>query len=158
MSQTMNPTDYTETLSFDQAPTEVFNAINNVRGWWNDTAKGTFQKLDDEFETRFGDVHYSKQKLIEVVPDKKVVWLVTDSHLNFLGDKTEWTGTRVCFEISRKENKTYLQFTHVGLRPKIECYDACSTAWGQYLRYSLFYLVTTGKGQPGFPPDGPSGK
>jgi len=154
----MNATDYTETLTVDQTPAEVFTAINNVRGWWNDTAKGGFQKLNDEFETRFGDVHYSKQKLIEVVPDKKVVWLVTESELNFLKDKAEWTGTKVSFEIFRKENKTHLQFKHAGLRPKIECYDACSTAWGQYLRFSLFYLITTGKGQPGFPPVGPPGK
>jgi len=152
----MNATDYTETLSFDQTPTEVFNAVNNVRGWWNDKAKGKSQKLNDEFETRFGNVHFSNQKLIDVIPDKKVVWLVTDSDLDFLTDKSEWTGTKISFEISRKGNKTQLTFSHKGLQPKIECYDACSTAWSQYLRYSLFYLITTGKGLPGFPPTGPS--
>lgn len=149
----MNANNYTEVLSFDQTPTEVFNAVINVRGWWNDTATGNFQKLHDEFETRFGDVHYSKQKLIELVPDQKMVWLVTESNLNFLDDKTEWTGTKISFEIFRKNDKTELLFRHVGLLPTIECYDACSTAWHQYLQFSLSYLITTGKGQPGFPPD-----
>jgi len=149
----MNTTDYTEILTFNKTPMEVFDAVNNVRGWWNDQATGNFQKLHDEFETRFADVHYSKQKLIEVVPGKKVVWLVTDSNLNFLDDKVEWTGTKISFEISKKNDKTQLVFTHAGLLPAIECYDACSTAWRQYLHYSLFHLVESGKGQPGFPPN-----
>ena len=29
-------------------------------------------------------------KLIEVVPNKKVVWLVLDNHFNFTEDQSEW--------------------------------------------------------------------
>jgi uncharacterized protein YndB with AHSA1/START domain len=146
---------FTTTVTVDQSPEQVFNAINDVKAWWTKNVNGPSEKLGDEFETRFGDVHYSKQKLVEVVPNKKIVWLVVDSKLTFIEDMTEWNGTKISFDISKKGNQTQLKFTHHGLVPEFECYEGCSTAWGQYLKYSLLPLITLGKGQPGFPPEGP---
>lgn len=147
--------DYTTTILVDQSPEEVFRAINNVPAWWNDGMTGKSEKLNDEFEVRFGDMHYSKQRLTEVVPNKKVVWLVTDSSLSFLEDKTEWTGTTISFEISTENGKTKIRLTHTGLVPTVECYNACAPAWTLYMQNSLYYLITKGKGQPGFPPEHP---
>ncbi|HEY9048454.1 MAG TPA: SRPBCC domain-containing protein [Ohtaekwangia sp.] len=127
---------------------EAFACINHVSLWWTENFEGGSQKLDDEFTVRFGDVHVSTQKLIEFIPDKKVVWLVTDSRLNFIRDKKEWTNTRISFELSEIGNKTKVDFTHVGLVPNIECYDACSGAWSQYIQESLYSLMATGKGKP----------
>ena len=33
--------------------------------------------------------------------------------------------------------------------PEVECYNACSDAWGQNIKGSLFKLLTEGKGMPG---------
>lgn len=138
--------NFTLSILVDQDPKKVFDAINNVRGWWTENLEGATEKLNDTFEVRFGDVHYSRQQLVEVVPAQKVVWLVTDSRLNFLEDKTEWNNTHIRFDISKQGNKTKVLFTHQGLVPEIECYDACSNAWTGYIRHSLYQLITTGAG------------
>lgn len=148
MTTTARSESFTTSLLVDQSPSEVFKAVNNVRGWWSEHIKGDTAHAFAEFVFEVTGVHYSKQKLIEFVPDKKVVWLVTDSKLSFLKNKSEWTNTKVVFDIERKGNKTQLTFTHEGLAPTVECYSACAPAWTEYVQHSLRQLITTGKGDP----------
>ena len=144
----MKTNDYTTSFTVDQSPEEVFDAINNVRAWWSQEIDGRTDQLGTEFKFHHKDVHRSTHKITEIVPGKKVVWHVVDSQINFVKDKTEWKGTDIVFEISKKDGKTALRFTHVGLVPAIECYGDCSGAWGFYINDSLRSLITTGKGQP----------
>jgi len=143
----MRTKDYTITFAVDQSPVEVFNAINNVRGWWSEEIEGRTDKVGAEFKFHYQDLHRTTQKITELVPGKKVVWHVVESHINFVKDKAEWKDTDVVFEIARKGKKTELRFTHVGLAPTIECYGNCSSAWGFYINESLRGLITAGKGQ-----------
>ena len=144
----MKDQNYTATFTVDQTPKEVFAAITNVRGWWSGNIEGGTDKLGDEFTYRYENVHYSKQKITELIPGKKLSWLVLDSYLSFVKDKTEWNGTKVIFDITKKGDKTEVRFTHVGLVPQYECYDACTDAWSGYIKGSLRNLITKGKGQP----------
>lgn len=138
--------DFTYTITTDRSPEQVFKAVLNVRKWWvgyyDEVIRGGTEKLDDEFTFLAGDgVHYSKQRLVEVIPNKKVVWLITDSKLTFIGKTDEWVGSKVIFDISEKAGKTRLVFTHEGLTPEAECYDSCAPAWSTYLQNKLQPLI-----------------
>src|SRR5690349_10540826 len=110
----MTTTDFTTTILADQSPGEVFHAINQARSWWSEEIAGSTDKLNAEWSYHYQDVHRTKMKIVEFIPDKKVVWLVLDNHFNFTKDKSEWIGNRIVFEITEKGNQTQLQFTQVG--------------------------------------------
>jgi hypothetical protein len=134
----MKKENFVYSFKSSKTPKEIFELLPNVEQWWSgvygETIKGNSRQVNDEFIFNAGGgAHYSKQKLIELVPNKRIAWLVTDSKLNFLSDASEWTGTRICFDISAEENMTRITFTHDGLVPQVECYDACSSGWTKYL-------------------------
>jgi hypothetical protein len=142
--------NFTHTLLTEQLPQQVFQAVINVRNWWSgfysEEITGATKKPGDEFSfSAAGGAHYCKLKLVEVIPEKKVVWLVTESKLNFIENTDEWTGTKVIFEISEKDGKTQLVFTHEGLTPEVECYESCAPSWSRYLENRLLPLINTGK-------------
>ena len=143
----MKTHDFTTTFLVDQSPKEVFNAINKPQNWWPGEIEGSSAKLNDEFTYRYKEIHFSKQRVVEMIPDQKVVWLVTDSNLNFTKDINEWTGTKISFEITEKNGKTELRFSHIGLVPDIECFNDCSGAWTQIIHQSLASLITSGEGR-----------
>ncbi|MCW3466418.1 SRPBCC domain-containing protein [Chitinophaga nivalis] len=140
--------DFTTTYLVDQTPEEVFHAINNVRGWWSENIEGGTTQLHDEFTYAYQDVHICTMKLVEVVPYEKVVWEVLKNYFNFTKHANEWTGDKVSFEIFRQDDKTGIRFTHWGLVPEYECYEACFNGWSKYINNSLRNLIVTGKGEP----------
>jgi len=144
----MTSSDFTTSFVVDQKPEEVFNAINNVRGWWSESVEGNTAKLSEQFLYYYKDVHICKMKIVEFVPNKKVVWQVLENQFNFTKDKTEWNGNKIVFEITDKGNQTELCFTQIGLVPSYECYNVCHDAWTSYIQGSLKDLITTGKGKP----------
>ena len=160
----MTTTDFTMTILVDKTPTEAFHAINDVRGWWSEEIKGAADKLNDVFKYHFEDIHRCQIKVIEFIPDEKIVWLVLDNYFKpgiFSGtsdpkrinemphhDEAEWVNTKISFEITRIGNKTQIRFAHLGLVPSYECFNVCSNGWTHYIQQSLSGLISTGNGQP----------
>jgi uncharacterized protein YndB with AHSA1/START domain len=149
MNKTIDQKNKVVTISFmvDETPQQVFDAVTNVRGWWGESIQGGTRQQGDEFTYKHKDMHASRHRLTEVVPGKRVVWLTTESELNFVDDKDEWTGTTIVIGIGQKDGKTTVEFTH-DLTPALECFSDCSNAWGFYVGDSLRSLITTGKGKP----------
>ncbi len=141
-------TDFTVTMLVDRAPDEVFAAINDVRGWWSGEVEGETGRLGAQFTYRYANVHRSVQRVTELVPGRRVVWRVMDSHLDFVVNGREWTGTHIIFEIADRQGRTEVRFTHRGLHPSCECYGACSDGWERLLTRNLRGFIATGEPQP----------
>src|SRR6186997_1848376 len=97
----MNNNDFTTSILVDKSPAEVYKAINNPRAWWNEDIKGNTDHLNDDWTYNNKDTHRCKMKVIEMIPDEKIVWLVQENYFNFTKDPTEWTGNKITFEISK---------------------------------------------------------
>ena len=98
----MSDQGFTATITVDQTPKEAMEAIKNIRGWWSKQLEGSTDKLGDVFTYRYKDLHSCKMKLVEVIPQKRVAWLVEDNYFSFTKDKSEWKGTKIVFDVSPK--------------------------------------------------------
>ena len=134
----MKKENFTYSFTSSKTPEAIFILLLNIDQWWSglyqETITGKSHQLNDEFSFKAGGgAHNTTQKLVELIPNKKIVWLVTDSKLTFLKDTSEWTGTKIHFDLAKDGDKTVVTFTHEGLMPQIECYKQCSDGWKGYL-------------------------
>ncbi|UAY50893.1 SRPBCC family protein [Ferruginibacter albus] len=143
----MDNQNFSTTIVVDQSPAEVYKAVNNPRAWWSEGIEGITDQLNAEWKYQFGDNHRSKMKVIEMIPDKKVVWLIEENYFKNAKDQNEWVGNKITFDISKQGDKAQLVFTQIGLTPADDCYKACDWAWTGFVQQSLQSLITTGKGQ-----------
>ena len=146
----MKSKSYGTSIEVTADPADVFDRINAVPKWFKDKGfEGSSTKLNDEFIFCYGDgdhAHYSKQRLAEFIPAKKVVWLVTDSKINWIpNNKEEWTNTKMVFELNAKGDKTVLNFTHEGLVPELNCYPDTVLGWDMIIKDWLFNFITNSK-------------
>ena len=94
---------------------------------------------------QFGDRGFFDMKVLELAPEQRVVWQVTD------GPK-EWIGTKVIWELTPEgAGSTTIRFKHQGWREQVDFMGHCSTKWATFL-LSLKSLLETGSGRP-FPND-----
>ncbi|MEV4025133.1 SRPBCC domain-containing protein [Actinosynnema sp. NPDC050801] len=139
---------FTTTFTVEQTAAEVYDAVTDVRSWWSEDVEGTTDRPGAEFDYHYQDLHRTRIRVTEAVPGRKVSWLVLENHFSFVQDQSEWEGTTVTFDITERDGRTELRFTHHGLVPDFECFDVCANAWGFYVDSSLRGRITTGEGTP----------
>jgi hypothetical protein len=139
----MNNQDFTASFHVTEAPEAVFQTIRKVQDWWSGLFGEEIHEEQDGFTFHAGGgAHYSRQKLVEAIPGRKLLWQVTESKLSFVSDDQEWTGSKIGFELLPEGSGTKVTFTHSGLTPQLECFNECSSAWSRYLQERLLPLIT----------------
>lgn len=128
---------YQTTLTIGRPPGEVFRKLIRVADWWTKDFKSCSDALGDEFVIHHPGAHYTKQKVMEFIPSQKLIWLVTESKLDWLKNSKEWIGTRMIFELRPGE----LRFTHEGLTPEKESYERCSQGWDLVIHQYLANFI-----------------
>ncbi len=104
---------YAVAIELAKTPADVFNHLIDLRKWWPEDYEGKEIKLNTEFTLKAGDGHFSKDKVIEFEPNKKLVWVATESLRK--ADNYDWTGTKFIFELTPKGNNTEIEFTYDGV-------------------------------------------
>lgn len=135
--------NYQRTISAPVSASAAFHDINQVSGWWAKHVEGYTESLHDVFTVRFGTTWVTFE-VTDMTPYRRIEWLVTDCYLPWLTDTTEWTGTRVVFEISDGQ----VTMTHHGLVPQAECYEQCERGWNEHFGESLSRFLTGHVGMP----------
>ncbi len=138
----MNTQDYHKSITTTASAEEAFTKISSVSTWWTANIKGSAKNLNDVFTMWAGESTVVTLQVVEVVPNKKWVWLVTDCQMLWLKDTAEWKNTQIVFEISEGKQQTRIDMTHVGLAPEVECYNVCEPGWNRHLKDLATWLET----------------
>jgi len=131
---------YTTGLKIKCNEKVAFEALTTKIGdWWGDQDKPADQ-VGDVFTMSWGEPWY-QFKIVEYIPNKKVVWECIDSK-QIIGDlegvEKEWVGTQLHWTINHlNEKEIELIFKHEGLVPDFICYDFCSNTWDRFITFNL---------------------
>ena len=126
----------------DKQKLQTSSLLIDLSKWWPEEYEGERIKLHTEFIFRTGDSHYSKNKVVEFVPNEKVVWLTTESMRKT--DNYDWSGTRFIFELTSHGDHTLLKFTYDGVVLENES-DRLVEICDITIREMLYHFVTHGK-------------
>lgn len=139
--------DYRSTISAHISSEDAFNRIARVSEWWTQHVSGTAQKVGDTFKVDWGQTWVAFE-IAQSVPFERTIWRVTDCHLHWLKDKSEWKGTELVWDVKSDKGTTIVTLTHAGLTPAVECFGACEAGWNFYFGKSLAQFLTQGLGLP----------
>ncbi len=142
----MDSKNFTRSISVSIPVDEAIKKINKVPEWWGIKFYGESEEQGNNFEVKMGGESFFNFTVEELIPNKKIVWLVTDCNMPWYTDKNEWSNTKLIFDLKESDGVTTINFTHEGLTPNIECYKDCEPGWNHWITRSLFSYLTTGKG------------
>jgi uncharacterized protein YndB with AHSA1/START domain len=142
----MEQNSFRKGIAVNMGAGEVISRIGNVTGWWGVSCSGSTERPGDAFVIRMGGDSFFNCTVAELVPGRRLVWLVTDCNMPWYSDRKEWKGTRMIFDLQAHGGGTKVTFTHEGLTADVECYRDCAAGWSHWIGTSLAAYLDTGKG------------
>ncbi len=144
----MKDTSYRHTLTTNIPPQEALEKIKQVSQWWTTHFTGKAEELFDTFTIQFKNGDTYTIKISELIPHKKMVLDVIESYQGWHPNHSEWTGTKIVWEVVPTAKGSEITMTHEGLVSEFECFDKCNQAWNYLMESSLSQLLNEGKGLP----------
>ena len=111
----------------------ALTSIDGLRHWWVVQTQGSPQAQGTI------DFEFCKMKVLEAAPTL-VLWQCVDG-------PPEWIGTEVRFELSYREDQTFVLFKHAKWKVPVEFMHHCSTKWATFL-LSLKDMIERDEGRP----------
>lgn len=112
---------------------EALTTENGIGSWW-DKPKAVKSDAGVVLEFNPGAEHgLLRMKVLDSVQGKQVEWECISAHPKN-SPASAWTGTRIIFEISKKETVAILNFRHVGWDENSEYFGFCNYQWGVALQ------------------------
>ncbi len=131
----------------------AYNALTvGMEHWWT-KPDAPVQKVGDKAKFPFPPgVSYWTFEATKLVPEQCVEMQCVDAFHKHEGQpeeiEKEWLGTKTIFTIEKEGDKTRISLEHVGLQPKLHCYDICEAGWDFFFLESLQAYLEAGEGKP----------
>jgi uncharacterized protein YndB with AHSA1/START domain len=138
--------DYAREIPFHAPSERVFDALttlDGLAGWWTPIVSGA-ATTGGEIELGFSGLDERiVMRVDEAIRPSTVIWTCV-AHTGH----PEWAGTRIVVELAPgAAGRGLLKFRHVGLTPRLRCYETCDSGWEHFLR-SLLDYAERGNGSP----------
>jgi uncharacterized protein YndB with AHSA1/START domain len=144
----MRTEDYSAVLNLPADPetlAALFTSADGVSRWWGPTEGDA--TVGGTLITHFGD-HGANATRVRAVGTNRIVWEpIAAPGTTPTGHTQEWLGTTIEIEIVPTDTGGELRFRHLGLTPRLDCWDACYDAW-TYFMSSIETYAKTGTGTP----------
>jgi uncharacterized protein YndB with AHSA1/START domain len=128
--------DILHQLTIEAPVADVFRAVSEPEGinaWWTKRCNGAPVE-GSVYELFFAPGYDWRAKVTKCVPN-------TSFELTLTQADEDWTGLRVGFELSEKDETVQVQFYNLGWAKENDHFRISNTCWAMYLRLLKRYVV-----------------
>ncbi|WP_282607763.1 SRPBCC domain-containing protein [Pelagibius sp. Alg239-R121] len=149
----MSIDNYARTITVSASPADAYHALTQGFAEWWTTPDRPIRKLGDRAKFTFppGKSYWTFEASELVSGERVELTCVEALHLHEgqpAEIEQEWLGSKALWQIGTRSGATEIAFEHVGLNPRLLCYDICRQGWDLFFVDSLKKYLDTGVGKP----------